>query len=91
MQSKKPINNIRKCVICYQHKSKDQFLRFVYLRPQNRIVVDDKHNLHGRGYYICMDSDHLKALQKYKVLNKILRCEVSPSNYDKLIVFFKSI
>ena len=70
------------CIACKSSKPKRELIRIV--KNDDGIVLDKTGKLNGRGSYICNDQECMNKLIKQKVLNKVLKTNVSQDVYDKL-------
>jgi predicted RNA-binding protein YlxR (DUF448 family) len=61
--SKKGHHPIRMCIGCLKKKNKGEMIRFIQ-SSDRLVIVDEKKNLSGRGYYLCPDAACLKKARK---------------------------
>ena len=76
----------RMCVVCRTNKPKKELIRIV--KKDDEFFIDKTGKMSGRGSYICDSHDCMTKLIKQKVLNKIFKCNIDKSCYDKLEVQF---
>ena len=81
MQKKKV--PLRKCVGCNEQKPKKDLIRIVR-NKEGEMSVDFAGKAHGRGAYICPDTECLKKAEKKKSLNRAFGCEVDQEIFEKL-------
>lgn len=74
---------LRKCVGCNEQKPKKELIRIVR-NKEGEMSVDFTGKAHGRGAYICHDSECLKKAEKKKSLNRAFGCEVDQDIFEKL-------
>lgn len=74
---------IRTCIGCRNKKEKNQLIRIVR-KVDNEICVDLKHNIEGRGAYICNDKDCFCSMQKKNRLKSALKTNVNDKKYEEL-------
>lgn len=77
---------LRMCVVCRENKTKKELIRIV--KNEHGFSIDTTGKMNGRGTYICNNHECMKLLLKQKVLNKIFKCNIDKSEYDKLEVQF---
>ena len=65
---------IRTCISCREKKDKRELSRLV-VDERNRLIVDKRQILSGRGAYVCNRDECKNRLFKIKRLNKIFRKE----------------
>ena len=73
----------RRCVGCRQMKEKTQVTRIV-CNANGDIAIDDTGKAHGRGAYLCKNTDCLQKAQKSKGLERSLKRAVPHEIYDTL-------
>jgi len=54
---------IRTCIGCRRKKKKEEFLRFT-VNPEGVLVLDEKKNVEGRGFYLCPDPVCIRMADK---------------------------
>jgi len=74
---------LRKCVGCNEQKPKKDLIRIVR-NKEGEMSVDFTGKAHGRGAYICHDSECLKKAEKKKSLNRAFGCAVDQDIFEKL-------
>jgi len=74
---------LRKCVGCNEQKPKKDLIRIVR-NKEGEMSVDFTGKVHGRGAYICHDSECLKKAEKKKSLNRAFGCAVDQDIFEKL-------
>lgn len=72
----------RMCVACRVKKEKKDLVRLVV--DNGNVVLDQKKQLSGRGFYLCNDEQCFQLLKKKRVLNRLLSRAVSDEEYDLL-------
>ena len=77
---------LRMCVVCRSSKPKKELIRIV--KNENDFVLDATGKMNGRGSYICNNDECMTKLIKQKYLNKVFKCNIDKSQYDKLEVQF---
>lgn len=70
------------CIACKESKPKRELIRIV--NSPDGIVVDKTGKMNGRGSYICNNAECINKLCKQKVLNKVLKTNISQDVYDRL-------
>jgi len=73
----------RRCVGCREMKDKPQVMRVV-CNADGNISIDETGKAHGRGAYICKNTDCLNKAQKSKGLERSLKRAVPQEIYDTL-------
>ncbi len=76
--------NERTCIVCRQHKQKNEMLRVVKT-ANGEIQFDESGCNDGRGAYVCNNKNCVEQCVKKKHLNRALKCNVSNDIYEKLI------
>ena len=84
MQNKKVPQ--RMCIVCRNSKPKKELIRIV--KNESEFDIDRTGKMGGRGSYVCNSSECMNKLIKQKALNKIFKCNVESSQYEKLEVQF---
>ena len=72
---------LRMCVVTRMLKPKTELLRFV--KVQDKILIDKKQKLGGRGVWVSRDTEVLAKLEKTKILNKVFKTNIDPSLYQE--------
>lgn len=62
---------IRTCIICRSKSNKKNLIRLTPVKQ--RLIVDTKQNIGGRGYYICREVKCIEAGLKKKLLRKTIK------------------
>lgn len=65
--------NPRTCVFTRKQYARDELYRFV--KYQDKLVLDEKHQLPGRGYYISKNKDTIELMIAKKFLQKRFQVE----------------
>ena len=73
----------RKCVGCGSLKEKREMIR-VIKTPEDEVVLDATGRKNGRGAYICMNPECLRAARKSKGLERSLKISIPEKVYDGL-------
>ncbi len=60
-----PHTPIRMCVVCRQRLAKVELMRHV-ITTENTWLLDEKHRLPGRGYYVCTQEACKEKFFHYK-------------------------
>ncbi len=81
--SKNPVPT-RMCLGCMSRKPKSELVRIVRC-SNGKAIIDPKHNLEGRGAYICLNGDCIRKAEKKSKFSRALKGEVSREIYDELI------
>ena len=71
---------LRKCVGCGSLKEKREMIR-VIKTPEDEVVLDATGRKNGRGAYICMNPECLRAARKSKGLERSLKISI-PEKVD---------
>ena len=74
---------LRKCVGCGSLKEKREMIR-VIKTPEDEVVLDATGRKNGRGAYICMNPECLRAARKSKGLERSLKISIPEKVYDGL-------
>ena len=74
---------LRTCIVTKENLPKSELLRIVRT-PDGDIEVDETGKLNGRGAYIKKDLSVLESLQKSKLLEKKLECNIPDSVYEQI-------
>ena len=74
---------LRKCVGCGSLKEKREMIR-VIKTPEDEVVLDATGRKNGRGAYICMNPECLRAARKSKGLERSLQISIPEKVYDGL-------
>ena len=74
---------LRKCVGCGSLKEKREMIR-VIKTPEDEVVLDATGRKNGRGAYICMNPECLRAARKSKGLERSLEISIPEKVYDGL-------
>jgi predicted RNA-binding protein YlxR (DUF448 family) len=63
--------------------SKPNLLKMV--KCGDGVVVDLRHNMPGRGCYVCCNTVCIQQLNTKKALNRVYKCNISQLVYDQLM------
>ena len=74
--------NVRKCVACQKHDSKENLIRVC--KTQDGYVIDKEGKMDGRGAYVHNTPECLKILQKKRGLNMSFKGKVPDEIYEEL-------
>jgi hypothetical protein len=74
---------LRKCVGCGDMKEKKQLMR-VLRSEDGSISLDTTGKKNGRGAYVCMNAECLKAARKNKGLERSFKMSIPEDVYDTL-------
>lgn len=74
---------MRMCVGCAEMKAKKDLIR-VIKTPEEEVLLDATGRKNGRGAYICLNPDCLKAARKSKGLERSLKTAIPDEVYDNL-------
>ena len=74
---------LRTCIVTKENLPKSELLRIVRT-PDGDIEVDETGKLNGRGAYIKKDLGVLESLQRSKLLEKKLECEIPDDVYEQI-------
>jgi len=74
---------IRKCVACGDRKNKREMLRIV--KNKDKILIDPRGTLPGRGAYLCPDQLCIEKAKKKNALNKALKTSISDNFYNEIM------
>ncbi len=74
---------IRTCVGCRKSCHKETLVRVVRT-AQGDVCLDKTGRISGRGAYLCVNKDCLRAAIKYKKLSRALKCEIPAPIADSL-------
>lgn len=72
----------RMCVACRTKKNKKELVRLVVTK--SGVVIDNKKQINGRGFYICHNEECFALLKKKRILNRLLSRAVLEEEYDEL-------
>jgi uncharacterized protein len=81
--AKKP--PMRMCIGCGERKTKGELIRVVYNKKDNKIMVDLRGKMPGRGAYLCPDQECLLRARKKDSLARALKTVISDQIYDQLM------
>ena len=73
---------LRMCAINREMKPKNELIRLVKI--DNKIVIDFKQKLQGRGVWICKEEACISKLKKSKCLNRAFKCEIKDEVYQMI-------
>ena len=76
------IKQERKCVACRNSKQQNEMLRIARINDQ--FLIDEKHNLFGRGAYVCKDPKCIELTIKKRLLNRSFKTNLDVQIYQKL-------
>ena len=82
--SKNPVPT-RMCLGCMERKPKSELVRIVR-HSNGKAIIDQNHNLDGRGAYICLNSECIRKAEKKSKFSRALKGEVSGDIYAELII-----
>lgn len=74
---------LRKCIGCGEMKEKRELIRIVR-SPEGEISLDKVGRKPGRGAYLCLSLDCLRAARKAHRLERTFSCAVPAEIYDRL-------
>ncbi len=74
--------HLRMCVVTRQLKPKQELFRLV--KQKDKIVVESKQKMQGRGVFVSKDVEIIKSLKKSKALNKAFKMLVPDDVYSQL-------
>lgn len=74
---------LRMCAVGRELRPKNELIRLV--KVDNKIVIDEKQKMQGRGLWICKDEMCLSKLKKSKCLNRAFKCEIKDEVYDAIL------
>ena len=80
---KKANIKLRKCIVCQEHKTKEEWIRVVKDKEDN-ISIDNSGKLNGRGAYVCKDRKCIDEVIKNRLLNRHLKTKVNDNIYQEL-------
>ena len=78
--------NTRTCIVSRKKFKKDELLRFVKIG--NEIILDEKQNKQGRGFYVYPSKENYDKMLKTRALNRALKMEVPMEQYISLKEYF---
>ena len=67
--------SIRTCLYCNKQFNKQDLIRLV--KVNNKLVIDLKHNMSGRGYYLKLTDQALKDPRLLSILSKKTRTSIN--------------
>jgi len=70
------------CIVCRKLKPKQELIRLV--KVGDKVVVDEKQKMQGRGVWISKDFEIIQRLKKTRALNRAFKCEVGVEVYDQV-------
>ena len=76
------IKQERKCVACKLNKHQNEMLRIA--RINDEYMIDKKHNLGGRGAYVCCDPKCVELTIKKRLLNRSFKMNLDNKIYEML-------
>ncbi len=82
-------NNTRTCIATGKKTDKSNLIRIV--KQKNKISIDTKQKLPGRGCYITKDPNLADKLLKQKLLHKAFKTQVDNRVYEELIKILKEV
>ena len=74
------MKEIRTCIACRAKKKKHELIRIV--KCEEKVLIDEKHNINSRGMYICNSLKCLERLEKNKNIEKVIKLDITK---DELI------
>ena len=74
---------LRQCVGCGQMKGKKEMMR-VLRTAENEICLDTTGKKNGRGAYLCMNKECLRAARKNKGLERSFKINIPDDVYESL-------
>lgn len=74
---------LRMCAVGREMKPKSELIRLV--KADNKIFIDTKQKMQGRGLWVCKSEECLSKLKKSKCLNRAFKCEVPENVYDEIL------
>lgn len=80
---------LRKCIGCNEQKTKKELIRVVR-NKEGEVSVDFNGKSHGRGAYICHDSECLEKAKKRKALERAFGTQISDEIFEKLFEEIKN-
>lgn len=72
----------RMCVACRTKRDKKELIRLVI--HQDKVAIDNKKQVSGRGFYLCNTEECIHLLKKRRVLNRLLSRAVADEEFDEL-------
>lgn len=79
------MKEIRTCIACRAKKKKQELLRIV--KNEEKVLIDEKHNVNARGMYICNSLKCLKRLEKNKNIEKVIKIDITKDELIECIRF----
>jgi predicted RNA-binding protein YlxR (DUF448 family)/ribosomal protein L7Ae-like RNA K-turn-binding protein len=80
----------RTCLACGTSAKKPSFLRFV-TDGLGKVIYDRKGSLPGRGLYLCLDENCLKAACKKNLFAKGLKTNIDKQEYSLLLSSIREV
>ncbi len=74
----------RSCIACRGKGDQKQFLRYV-VSPEQKVVVDYRHRLPGRGAYTCLSRSCIEAAVERNSFDRALRRELDGVKLEEII------
>lgn len=79
---------MRKCIVTNEMKPKSEMMRIVKTK-ENEIFIDDTSKKNGRGAYVSLDPEIVRAAKDKDVLSSVLKTSINAEFYDELIEHVK--
>jgi predicted RNA-binding protein YlxR (DUF448 family) len=74
---------MRKCIACGIQKPKKELIRIVRT-PEQKVFIDPKGKVSGRGAYLCASQECFDLAMKKKALTRALEVEITPEDVQQL-------
>lgn len=86
---------MRRCAGCMQSKPKTELVRIAAVPgtdtekgSRSPVYVDPENRFPGRGAYLCRNRECFEAAKKRRAINRTLKREVLPEDYERIGEFF---
>ncbi|SMP47570.1 RNase P modulator RnpM [Anoxynatronum buryatiense] len=79
---------LRKCIACQEMKNKKDLIRIV-ANKEGQVHLDSHGKAHGRGAYVCRQTECFEKIKKTKALNRAFKRDVPDEVYTALAEKFQ--
>lgn len=78
----------RTCLYCNKQFARQELIRFV--KVNNKLILDKKQNMPGRGYWLKPTSQALSDPKLFNILSKRTKCSVDPDILKEIHIYEKA-